>query len=140
MLGLLARRRYELVAVAVALICIVLHVRVNATRDIGLTRTEGGGALVRAIQLAEDRATDLKFRIRGPVAPDPAVVVVAVDEKSAQKFGLWPWPRYRIAKAMYENKPKLAESLKAFGIWDPKQIHKKMPADYHPGAVKFYKD
>jgi TRAP transporter TAXI family solute receptor len=47
---------------------------------------------------------------------------------------------YKIAKTMYENKPKLAESLKAFGIWDPKQIHKKMPADYHPGAVKFYKE
>ncbi|HEX7054055.1 MAG TPA: TAXI family TRAP transporter solute-binding subunit [Burkholderiales bacterium] len=47
---------------------------------------------------------------------------------------------YKIAKAMYENKPKLAESLKAFGIWDPNQIHKKMPAPFHPGAEKFYKE
>lgn len=47
---------------------------------------------------------------------------------------------YKIAKAMYENKPKLAESLKAFAIWDPQQIHKKMPAAYHPGAEKFYKE
>jgi TRAP-type uncharacterized transport system substrate-binding protein len=47
---------------------------------------------------------------------------------------------YKIAKAMFENKPKLAESLKAFGIWDPNQIHKKMPAAFHPGAEKFYKE
>ena len=47
---------------------------------------------------------------------------------------------YKIAKAMYENKPKLAESLKAFGIWDPNQIHKQMPAPYHAGALKFYKE
>jgi TRAP transporter TAXI family solute receptor len=47
---------------------------------------------------------------------------------------------YKIAKAMFENKAKLAESLKAFGIWDPKQIHKKMPAGFHPGAEKFYKE
>ena len=47
---------------------------------------------------------------------------------------------YKIAKAMFENKAKLAESLKAFGIWDPNQIHKKMPAGFHPGAEKFYKE
>jgi TRAP transporter TAXI family solute receptor len=47
---------------------------------------------------------------------------------------------YKIAKAMFENKPKLAESLKAFGIWDPNQIHKQMPAAFHPGAEKFYKE
>ena len=47
---------------------------------------------------------------------------------------------YKIAKAMYENKAGLAQSLKAFNIWDPKQIHKKMPASFHPGAVKFYKE
>ncbi len=47
---------------------------------------------------------------------------------------------YKVAKSMFENKPKLAESLKAFGIWDPNQIHKKMPAAFHPGAEKFYKE
>lgn len=45
---------------------------------------------------------------------------------------------YGIAKAMYENKPKLAESLKAFNGWNPSTMHKTMPAPYHPGAVKFY--
>jgi TRAP transporter TAXI family solute receptor len=47
---------------------------------------------------------------------------------------------YRIAKAMYENKPKLAESLRAFGGWDPETIGKEMPAPFHPGAVKFFKE
>jgi uncharacterized protein len=47
---------------------------------------------------------------------------------------------YRIAKAMYENKPKLAESLRAFNGWDPQSINKDMPASFHPGAVKFFKE
>jgi TRAP-type uncharacterized transport system substrate-binding protein len=47
---------------------------------------------------------------------------------------------YRIAKAMYENKPKLAESLRAFGGWDPQSIAKEMPASFHPGSVKFFKE
>ena len=47
---------------------------------------------------------------------------------------------YRIAKAMYENKLKLAESLRAFNGFDPDNMHKTMPAGFHPGAVKFYKE
>jgi len=47
---------------------------------------------------------------------------------------------YKIAKAMYENKAKLAESLRAFGGWDPQTISKEMPATYHPGSVKFFKE
>jgi TRAP transporter TAXI family solute receptor len=47
---------------------------------------------------------------------------------------------YRIAKAMHENKPKLVESLRAFGGFNPAGMHKDMPAPYHPGAVKFYKE
>ncbi|HET7200371.1 MAG TPA: TAXI family TRAP transporter solute-binding subunit [Burkholderiales bacterium] len=47
---------------------------------------------------------------------------------------------YRIAKAMYENKAKLGESLRAFNGWDPSTIDKDMPAPFHPGSVKFFKD
>jgi uncharacterized protein len=47
---------------------------------------------------------------------------------------------YRIAKAMYENKAKLAESLRAFNNWDPATINKKMPALFHPGSQKFFKE
>ncbi|HSD43502.1 MAG TPA: TAXI family TRAP transporter solute-binding subunit [Burkholderiales bacterium] len=47
---------------------------------------------------------------------------------------------YRIAKAMHENKPKLVESLRAFGGFDPNNMAKPMPAPFHPGAVTFYKE
>lgn len=47
---------------------------------------------------------------------------------------------YRIAKAMYENKPKLVESLRAFAGFNPDGMGKKMPAPFHPGALKFYQE
>jgi hypothetical protein len=47
---------------------------------------------------------------------------------------------YRIAKAMHENKAKLAESLRAFNGFNPAGMYKDNPAPYHPGAVKFYKE
>ena len=40
---------------------------------------------------------DLRFRIRGPLTPNNAIVVAAVDEKSMAAEGRWPWPRARIA-------------------------------------------
>lgn len=47
---------------------------------------------------------------------------------------------YRIAKAMYENKPKLIESLGAFRGFNPDLMNRAMPATFHPGSAKFYKE
>jgi TRAP transporter TAXI family solute receptor len=47
---------------------------------------------------------------------------------------------YKIAKAMYENKPKLVESLRAFNGFNPGDMHKAMPATFHPGSEKYYKE
>ena len=47
---------------------------------------------------------------------------------------------YRIAKAMYENKPMLAASFRAFNGFNPDNMHKTMPATFHPGSVKYYNE
>jgi TRAP transporter TAXI family solute receptor len=47
---------------------------------------------------------------------------------------------YRIAKTLHEQKPKLVESLRAFEGFDVRTMHKPMPAPFHPGALKFYKE
>jgi uncharacterized protein len=47
---------------------------------------------------------------------------------------------YRIAQAMHDNKAKLAESLRAFNGFNPENMHKEMPAMFHPGAVKYYNE
>ncbi|MGH8741025.1 MAG: TAXI family TRAP transporter solute-binding subunit [Burkholderiales bacterium] len=47
---------------------------------------------------------------------------------------------YKIAKAMFENKPKLIESLGAFRGFNPDLMNRAMPAAFHPGSMKFYKE
>jgi TRAP transporter TAXI family solute receptor len=47
---------------------------------------------------------------------------------------------YQIAKAMFENKPKLIESLGAFRGFNPALMNRAMPAAFHPGSMKFYKE
>lgn len=63
-------------------------------------------ALLRSL----DRLTsDVRFRLRGPKAPGPEVVVVAIDEKSLDDvdLGRWPWP--------YNVQARLVDQLTAYG-------------------------
>jgi TRAP transporter TAXI family solute receptor len=47
---------------------------------------------------------------------------------------------YKIAKAVYENKPKLIESLGAFRGFNPDLMNRAMPATFHSGSMKFYRE
>ncbi|MBL8922497.1 MAG: adenylate/guanylate cyclase domain-containing protein [Myxococcaceae bacterium] len=94
----LARRRFELVAVAIALVTAVVHLVTHDFDVVGGHRVPT--LLRRAVQIAEGRLWDLKFRLRGPRAPHPKVAVIAIDERSSTAWGLWPWSRLHMARAL----------------------------------------
>ena len=71
-----------------------------------IKRTGFGIALIVAIVLSllhmmdfklfevlEEKALDLQFNIRGPIAPGPETVIATIDEKSINRLGRFPWPR-----------------------------------------------
>jgi adenylate cyclase len=49
---------------------------------------------------------DAHFKWRGPISPGPEVVIAAIDEKSIDDLGRWPWSR----KTMANRVDKLVES------------------------------
>ena len=49
------------------------------------------------VEQIELKTLDERFKIRGPITPDPRVIIVAVDDKSLAQIGRWPWPRDKIA-------------------------------------------
>lgn len=51
------------------------------------------GAAFKLFKDIEARTLDVRFRVRGPKKPDPAIVIVAIDEKSEDVLGRWPFPR-----------------------------------------------
>lgn len=97
----LSKRRYELVGLAVGVSFAVLHVSTARVRA-GLSKDEeqSAGAFVRVVQTIEGRANDFQFRLRGERTPHPDVVIVEADEKSAQRFGQWPWSRALFGQAI----------------------------------------
>lgn len=50
------------------------------------------------IQRIDKVAGDARFKARGKVSPGKEVVVVAIDEKSINELGRWPWPRATMAQ------------------------------------------
>ena len=81
------------------------------------------------------------------VKPSPAFVgldgptkLMAYDYLVAVGSHVKDEQAYKIAKAMYEGKPKLIESLGAFRGFNPDLMNRAMPASFHPGSLKFYKE
>ncbi|MCU0701885.1 MAG: adenylate/guanylate cyclase domain-containing protein [Myxococcaceae bacterium] len=97
-MGWLSRRRFELSALTLALLFASLHLLTTEPLVVGAGQSPS--LVQRAVQVAEGRLWDLRFRLRGQRAPNPGVVVVAIDEKSAQQWGLWPWSRRYMAEAL----------------------------------------
>jgi adenylate cyclase len=44
-------------------------------------------------EVLEEKTLDARFRMRGPIKPGPETVIAAIDEKSINKLGRFPWPR-----------------------------------------------
>ncbi|MGH7792886.1 MAG: CHASE2 domain-containing protein, partial [Thermodesulfobacteriota bacterium] len=54
---------------------------------------------LRAIDL---KFSDFRFKMRGEIKPNAQVAIVAIDEKSINELGRWPWSRYRIAELLHK--------------------------------------
>lgn len=66
------------------------------------------GANPTLLRLAELKVYDLRYtQLRGPRPPTGRVVICAIDEKSVDELGRWPWPRHRQAD--------LIKALKEYG-------------------------
>jgi adenylate cyclase len=59
--------------------------------------TASDPALVRGLETA---SLDLRFRLRGAMPPEPATVIVLVDDASLAKLGRWPLSRRVFARAV----------------------------------------
>lgn len=62
-------------------------------------------ALLKGVDL---KIQDVRFKLRGRFSPDPNIVIVAIDQKSINELGRWPWSRKIMAK--------LINALSSYGV------------------------
>ncbi|KHE92681.1 MAG: adenylate/guanylate cyclase domain-containing protein [Candidatus Scalindua rubra] len=53
---------------------------------------------LRILRAIEQKSMDVRFQIRGKRDPGDEIIIVAIDEKSIQKLGRYPWPRRYVAQ------------------------------------------
>ncbi len=64
----------------------------------------------KVINDVDQKSIDYRLLFRGPRPADPNVAVLAVDNRSIEMVGRWPWPRETLARALaaaYENGAKV---------------------------------
>ncbi len=54
---------------------------------------------------------DARFRFRGEIEPDRRVIIVAIDSKSIDELGRWPWDRRILARLIETLKPASTVAL-----------------------------
>jgi adenylate cyclase len=70
------------------------------------------------LEILEDKVYDLRFKMMGRTKAPDNIVIAAIDEKSIEKIGRWPWGRDRIAQLL--NRLTKAEAeLVVFDIFMP---------------------
>lgn len=53
------------------------------------------------LEAFEARTYDLRFKnMRGPIAPDPNIAIIAIDDKSIAELGRYPWSRDNYARLL----------------------------------------
>ncbi|MBL8914230.1 MAG: adenylate/guanylate cyclase domain-containing protein [Archangium sp.] len=99
MKALLSKWRYEAFALLVFAVFGAMHLFFSVPL-LGLQAVEKGGSVHSAVQSLDGRVTNLLFKIRGEQPAHDDVVVVEIDERGSNRYGLWPWPREVIADAI----------------------------------------
>ena len=122
----------------------------GAAKVLEVHKSTGG---IRYLPLSDDPAAvarmqkHMSYAYITEVKPGPAFAgvdaptkLMAYDYLIAVGTHVKDEQAYKIAKAVYENKPKLIESLGAFRGFNPDLMNRKMPAAFHAGSMKFYQE
>jgi adenylate cyclase len=101
-------------------ICLVLNVGILGMMWMNYSGKLGGFG--DAIVAMENKLLDMRFILRGPVKPSGGIGILAIDEKSIQKFGRWPFTRSVYEKAFANLKKAGAEWIGFDVVWDKPEL------------------
>ncbi len=72
---------------------------------------------MQALQAIDQNFIDARFRLRGPKPVDPQIAILAIDGRSLDIVGRWPWPRAILARALQNTFHYGAKIIAADAVW-----------------------
>jgi len=101
----------------VLLICFVLNLlALKALRD--LHQRTDPGVITNLLVTFENKSLDYRFILMGKQKPTGKIGILAIDEKSIQKFGRWPFPRKIYEQAFVNLKKSGVDWIGFDVVWD----------------------
>lgn len=71
--------------------------QIRNLNDIRLASSGSTRAIFEAVEGLDFMLTDLRFLIRGEKRPETKIALIAVDDRSVEEIGRWPWSREKMA-------------------------------------------
>jgi len=93
-------RRYRTGFAISVLVCLISMTLYSAPLFLSQRHIPLLEPLVGFLANVELKTLDMRFILRGQRKPGPAVVIVAIDQKSQDVLGRWPFPRSYFAQAV----------------------------------------
>lgn len=78
---------------------------------------EGKTGVSTALRALDQLSADVRFHLRGPRPADPSVAILAIDDRSIDIVGRWPWPRDTMGKAIDNAYKYGAKVIAADIVW-----------------------
>ncbi|PKL50186.1 MAG: hypothetical protein CVV42_04140 [Candidatus Riflebacteria bacterium HGW-Riflebacteria-2] len=75
------------------------------------------------LEVLENKALDLRFNLRGPLADYKEVVLINITDDCIRELGTWPWPRQRHAELLDGLKRVGAKTVAFDLIFCDKSLH-----------------
>ena len=63
------------------------------------------------LEILEEKLYDYRFKVRGSLKPSEQVLIAAIDERSIERFGRWPWSRDQLAQLVNRLAEEEAEVI-----------------------------
>jgi adenylate cyclase len=83
--------------------------------------------LVKFIRQMHDKSIDFRFNDRGERSGSERVAILAIDEKSIEQEGRWPWPRDKMAKLIERTLSYGASDIAFDIIWSEEDGNNSIP-------------
>ena len=81
------------------------------------------------LEMAEMKLYDANFHFRGAHTPPDDVIIAAIDDKSLERYGRWPWKRDLIARLVNTLSASEAAVIAFDIIFSEKEKNDAMLAD-----------
>jgi len=81
------------------------------------------------LEMAEMKLYDANFRLRGTLNPPQEIIIAAIDDKSLERYGRWPWKRDLIARLVDTLSASEAAVIAFDIIFSEREVNDPLLAD-----------